>query len=139
MEGGSSLYSPFRIGQKVAYRVNRVGRQLRYKLDRKFDGPYVITKVQSNNVSYEITQCDKTGGVIKANHKQLKSWQDPPRYLQKYYGSVVPCPDNSITSDSDFPILGAFCGTTSSGDEGDLARSSLSSVVPVVEPCRRVY
>lgn len=99
-------FQSFEINQKVALKIQKIGNQLQYKLGNKFDGPYKVTKVQSNGISYEISDGVK---VIKAHHKQLKKWFDPPNYLLEYVrreDSVHPVPhvdssDSSSSSSSD--------------------------------------
>ena len=96
-------FQSFEINQKVVLKIQKIGNQLQYKLGKKFDGPYKITKVQSNGVSYEISD---GVNVIKAHHKQLKKWFDPPDYLLEYVrgeDSVHPVPhaDSSDSSSSE--------------------------------------
>jgi hypothetical protein len=72
-------FEPFSVGQKVALKVNRVGNRLGYKLACKYTGPYVIVKVQSNQVTYEIE--DDVQSIQKVHHRQLKLWHDYPEWL----------------------------------------------------------
>uniref|UniRef100_A0A6A7FN12 RNA-directed DNA polymerase n=1 Tax=Hirondellea gigas TaxID=1518452 RepID=A0A6A7FN12_9CRUS len=82
---GHPNFSPFQINQKVLKKINRTGNQLKDKLSQKFDGPYTVTKVQSNGVSYEIVRVGcPTGKIIKAHHRQLRTWTTIPPYIQKY-------------------------------------------------------
>ena len=82
---GHPAFVPFSVGQKVALKINRIGRQLIHKLDRKYEGLYYVMKVQSNRVSYEVClDGEGRGKVLKVHHKQLKSWSDPPGYLLSY-------------------------------------------------------
>jgi transposase InsO family protein len=46
-----SKFEPFKVDQKVAMKVYRVGNKLDYKLDKKYTGPYRVSKVQSNDVT----------------------------------------------------------------------------------------
>lgn len=87
---GHPQFAPFRRQQKVALKIQKIGNQLKYKLGKKFTGPYYVIKVQSNNVTYEIRDCNSEGNAtIKAHHRQIKAWKDPPAYLQKYVDSFV--------------------------------------------------
>jgi hypothetical protein len=80
---GHPKFAPFSINQKVAYKINKIGNQLKYKLGRKYNGPFKIVKVQSNGVSYEI-KTENSNIIQKVHHKQLKPWKDPPYYLKRY-------------------------------------------------------
>lgn len=71
-------FCSFTVDQKVVLKVMKIGNQLKYKLGQKYTGPYSVVKVQSNGVSYEISD---GSDVIKAHHKQLRLWSDPPDYL----------------------------------------------------------
>ena len=82
-EEGHSRFQSFRLGQKVAYRINKIGNQLKYKLGKKYEGSYRVVKIQVNKVTYEVAHCE-TGEVRKAHHRQLKSWNSPPKYLHRY-------------------------------------------------------
>ena len=79
---GNENFAPFRLNQKVAYKIQRIGNQTVSKLLPKYKGPFRITKVQTNRVTYEIT--DDTGAMIKAHHRQLKLWYDSPAYLNRH-------------------------------------------------------
>ena len=81
---GHPRFAPFSIGQKVAHKIPRIGNRLGDKFKKKYDGPFCITKVQTNEVSYEITSVEDPTKCIKVHHKQLKVWHDPPLYLQPF-------------------------------------------------------
>ena len=78
---GHPKFSPFSVGQKVAYRVPRIGNKVSNKFKEKYEGPFIVTKVQVNTVSYEITSVKSPAKCIKVHHKQIKLWHDPPPYL----------------------------------------------------------
>ena len=63
-------FESFAIGDKVVQKIHKIGNSLQYKLGKKFTGPYEITKIQSNGVSYEIS--DTNGNIFKVHHKQIK-------------------------------------------------------------------
>jgi len=135
---GHPSFAPFRVNQKVVHKINRIGRQLRDKLAQKYDGPYFVVKVQSNDVSYEIRLCDEPNGRIhKVHHKQLKAWNEPPLYLRKYTASVL-CGEQEvervveeIESDSSGLVFGGMLGFVSSSEESD--PSAVFSVIDSVE------
>lgn len=86
---GHPNFSSFRINQKVIKKINKTGHQLKYKLGQKFEGPYIVKKIQSNKVSYAITKENAPHKkLIKAHHKQLRAWNDVPQYLIKYLTSA---------------------------------------------------
>ena len=51
---GHPKFSPFKINQKVLQKVQKIGTQVKDKLSRRYDGPFVVVKVQSNEVTYEL-------------------------------------------------------------------------------------
>ena len=112
-------FESFVVDQKVAMKINRIGNKLEYKLARKFSGPYTVSKVQSNGVTYEIR--DSHGNVFKAHHKQLKPWREIPSYLTdilpRYDGSLPhDDSDSSTTSDSDVMFLPCIFTTDDEND-----------------------
>jgi len=79
---GHPSFAPFKVNQKVVYKRQRIGNRLCYKFEPKYDGPFVITKMQSNGVSYEMRRCDENDKKLyKAHHTQLKKWNDSPKYV----------------------------------------------------------
>jgi len=81
---GHPAFVSFRVGEKVACKIDRAGRQLQNKLKQKFEGPFVVLRVQPNKVTYEIQLCDSPQSKIhKVHHKQIKRWTEPPRYLKE--------------------------------------------------------
>ena len=79
---GHPNFCSFIVGEKVAKLIHRTGNQLKYKLAKKYDGPYVVTKVRSNGVSYEVT--DEEDRKFKVNHKFLRKWYDIPGKYSRY-------------------------------------------------------
>lgn len=92
---GHAKFCSFTVGQKVAHKINRVGNLSRDKLAPKFEGPFLVTKVQSNGVTYEVR--DNRGNIHKVHHRQLKEWNDFPRYLMKYL-ELTGHPKSRLTS-----------------------------------------
>lgn len=86
-------FQSFEIGQKVIQKIPRIGNKLVDKLERKYSGPYTISKVQSNGVSYEIT--DANGNTFKVHHQQLRLWREIPQYLKEF----LPCADSNVTDE----------------------------------------
>ena len=80
---GHPNFSSFKVGQLVLKKVNKIGNRVRYKLEPKFEGPFVVKTVFSNGLSYEILE-ERTGRLIKINHKYLKLWYPVPKYINKY-------------------------------------------------------
>lgn len=86
---GHPNFSPFAIGQKVLKVVERPGNMVSYKLKPKYDGPYVIKKIQSNGVSYGIYDENEPDKIIKTNHRKLRSYKELPSYINKYITDSV--------------------------------------------------
>jgi hypothetical protein len=82
---GHPNFSPFQMNQKVIKKINITNRSLKYKLGQKYQGPFIITKINSNRVSYELVKDEQSNpSVIKAHHKQLRPWKEIPKYISKY-------------------------------------------------------
>ena len=81
---GHPNFLPFKIDQRVIKKIHRVGNQLMDKLLAKFEGPFVVTKVQKNGMSYEITGGSLGNIIVKVNHRHLRVWCDYPHYITRY-------------------------------------------------------
>ena len=130
-------FKSFEVDQKVARKIQKIGNRLQYKLGKKFTGPFKVIKVQGNGVSYEISDGEK---VLKAHHKQLKPWFDPPDYLRDYMRietNVQPelsTGNSEESSDSEFNYacpIDAVMLSESNPDEGDNERTSVSNYTAV--------
>ena len=131
---GHPKFSPFKLNQRVAYKINKIGNQLKYKLGKKYLGPFKIAKVQSNGVTYELQEC-KLGDeapLVKVHHKQIKLWNDPPQYLKEYIGEIdqeVVSRDESLSSSDDSlaPFLGFITDSSDTSDSSSESSSEGSS------------
>jgi hypothetical protein len=130
-------FKSYEVDQKVALKIQKIGNQLQYKLGKKFTGPFKVTKVQSNGVSYEISDGEK---VLKAHHKQLKPWFDPPDYLRDYMRIEIDVQPELHTvsseesDDSEFDYvcpIDAMVLSESNPDDSDNECTSLSNCTAV--------
>ena len=80
---GHPNFCSFRVGEKVSKMIHRTGNQLKYKLAKKYDGPFIVTKVQSNGLSYEVSK-EGDQRIFKVSHKFLRKWHDVPSKYAKY-------------------------------------------------------
>ena len=78
---GHPRFAPFKLQELVMKRDQLVGHLTGNKLAQKYEGPFVVTKVHDNNVTYEITKGDIT---IRAHYSQLKPYVPLPPYLEDY-------------------------------------------------------
>ena len=81
---GHPNFAPFSVGQKVIKKIHKGGHSTAHKFSPRFDGPYIVRKMQSNRISYEIFHEDAPNQVFKAHHTQLRPWREVPYYIQKY-------------------------------------------------------
>lgn len=135
-------FQSFEIGQKVIQKIPRIGNKLVDKLERKYSGPYTISKVQSNGVSYEIT--DANGNTFKVHHQQLRLWREIPQYLKE----LLPRSDSNFTdehkisdsSDSD-SIIFFPCNFSTDDDHNSVTQISQeqSSNVKRVRNKKRIF
>ena len=112
---GHPQFSPFKINQKVLKKVRKIGNQVKDKLSRRYDGPFIVVKVQSNEVTYELKRYNSLNSkLIKAHYKQLKSWKEVPPYLKNYVkfeevhdDTKEQCEDaqsSDLSASEDYPI-----------------------------------
>lgn len=80
---GHPKFQPYSLDQLVLYKVQRSGFLTSNKFSPHFKGPYSITKVNRNNKTYEITDCN-SGEVLRAHHNQLRHYNRPPTYINNH-------------------------------------------------------
>ena len=85
---GNPKFCPFKVGQKVLRKIHRIGNLLIGKLEDKYEGPYVVKKVQSNGLSYEIGDLKNGNKTCKVNHRHLITWHEIPNYTRKFLGTM---------------------------------------------------
>ena len=78
-----SRFQGFERGDKVLKVIERIGRQNVDKVSQMAKGPYVVTEVWSNNVTYVLEGQEEDGKInrIRAHYSQLRRWREPPDYL----------------------------------------------------------
>lgn len=128
-------FRPFVVGDRVALKLNKIGNKLQYKLGQKFRGPFAVIKVQSNEVTYEVSDGNE---IIKAHHKQLKLWNDPPNYLSQRADvsgsddeSVLRVESNNSLSDDssiNFPVLALSSETSDHDTAGSNSDNEINKI-----------
>ena len=73
---GHPHFSSFSLNQLVIRKMNRIGNQLTDKLKQRYEGLYIITKIQANGVTYEITDINNKERIFKTHHKYLRIWHE---------------------------------------------------------------
>ena len=80
---GHPEYSPYAIGQRVMRKINRKGTNLlKNKLSPIYDGPYIVTKVNLNKVTYVIQRMEGQSLSINVHCRQIKAMVSIPKYLE---------------------------------------------------------
>ena len=115
---GSPRYRPFHVGSFVLKKTVLVGNLTTNKLLPRFDGPYQVIKVFSNNVTYQLIDVE-TGKTVKAHHIQLKLWREPPGYLKGHFRRGGD--DVSERSPNPNAPVALIDPTVSDSDESDLS------------------
>ena len=87
---GNPSFGTFRIGQHVLKKTVLVGNETSNKFKQRFQGPYVVIKVNQNGVTYQVKD-STTAAIFRAHHGQLKSYVEVPRYIKRhpYYQQTV--------------------------------------------------
>ena len=83
---GHDKLQPHKVGTKVMKKKVTKGRLNADKMDEKYVGSYVITKININKVTYELQELvpsRNSSDTIRAHHAQLNRWHDPPTYLKQ--------------------------------------------------------
>ena len=81
---GNPNFRSFRVNQKVLKEVNRPGDRSSYKLRPKYDGPYLIRKVQVNGLSYEISKKGNEDVILKCHHRKLRPFHELSASIKKF-------------------------------------------------------
>ena len=77
---GRAGFVSFIRGQKVLKVIEKKGRLTVDKFRPKYEGPFIVSKVHRNGVTYELEGDD--GSILRAHHSQLRQWKDPPNYIK---------------------------------------------------------
>lgn len=103
---GNPSFIPFRVGQKVLRKVVFKGRLLVDKLEERFEGPFIIKKLNENRITYIMTR-EGSQRELKSHHGQLRPFHEPPSYLRQhpYYRQLIRSPDSDDCHQSDSVVV----------------------------------
>ena len=118
---GHPRFVPFAVGQKVLYRRHQPGNLVTNKLEPRYTGPFVVTQVRENKVTYVIRQ-DLQGGKSLTrcvHYRQIKAYHEPPAYLAEHpcflqEAGQTRAAGGSESDSDDFPLF--YCGSASLGE-----------------------
>lgn len=121
---GHPNFKPFIIGQKVIKEIARIGNRTEYKLMPKYEGPFIIKKVQTNGVSYEIIREGEEQKLTKCNHRKLRPFHEIPEAIRRF----LPKDENQSETEeqSSDDCAGPFTNFSTS-DESDVSSDGGSS------------
>ena len=150
---GHPKFSPYKIGHKVLKKINKVGNRVNDKLSPKFEGPFTVVKVQSNEVTYEIERIgDTCNSKIKVHYQQLKQFIEVPEYLKDLVTfeqvKINKSKDDSENESTDYiPFMGGHGNqdlmVTDSEETDQLSLSSITTNrdgrLPTVEKNKSFY
>ena len=80
-KAGHPKFIPFSVGQHVLRKLPRQGHAASSKFKPRYDGPFEVTLVNDNGVTYELVRVG-SADRIRAHHSQLIPWTAPPDYLR---------------------------------------------------------
>ena len=80
---GHPSFGSFKLGQLVLRRVIQRGNCTSNKFLERFEGPYLVTGVHQNQVTYQLEHTE-SGAQARAHHVQLRAFHRPPRYLSTH-------------------------------------------------------
>ena len=122
---GHPNYVPFSVGQNVLMKVEHRGFLTTNKLSANFKGPYKITGVDPNRLTYEVTNLE-TDWVGKTHHSKLRIYRKPPMYLSNNPLYNEMCGVEVADEDVSLPIFEYSFDENNSYSSDD--ESSLTSV-----------
>ena len=73
----------FKVNQLVLMKVQTVGNLTTNKVQPNFSGPYEVTHVNSNGVTYQVEDV-KSGKMVRAHHTKLRPYRQPPEYISSH-------------------------------------------------------
>ena len=79
---GSTKFKPFSLGSLVGFK-DMLRSGVNKKLNPRYDGPYRVIEVHSNQKTYVIELKRDPTKTLRAHHNQLRPWYNAPAYLQK--------------------------------------------------------
>ncbi|KAL7634312.1 UNVERIFIED_CONTAM: hypothetical protein RMT77_014689 [Armadillidium vulgare] len=81
---GTINFQPYKKGQKVAKKVISKGHHVDNKFKIRWEGPFLITKVNENKVTYSIRRInDPNAREEKQHFSHLRKWIEVPNYLKR--------------------------------------------------------
>ena len=75
-------YKPFELGDRVLKKIQTHGNLAINKMKPRYEGPYKVVKVNSNEVSYVLETESEV--MVRAHHTQLKRYIETPMYLAEH-------------------------------------------------------
>ena len=78
---GHPNFEPFKVGERVWKKTKLHGDRATNKFVARYSGPYTVTQVRNNGVTYEVKSADDK--VLKGHHTQLKKVVPLPDYVLK--------------------------------------------------------
>lgn len=128
---GHPSFAPFKEGDLVLKKVQMHGNLTSNKFLPRFDGPYRIVQVMTNNVSYRMIIDGGDARVFRAHHTQLKKLNLPPHYLRVHssYQEEAETDQLPIPSDEESCDLQALVGGSyTTSEESSTDDSSVGSL-----------
>ena len=122
---GNSKYASFQIGQKVLKKIEKLGNRVEDKLRPKYEGPFEITKVNPNKVTYEMMSLNRSDNRVYRTHFiKLRPFNEVPLYLKPYLSCDTPKPVLVSEESSDEEYFLGFSGKNmETGQETSTANS----------------
>lgn len=123
---GNPSFVPFRMGQAVLRKVVFKGRQLVDKFSARFEGPFIVCRVNDNKVTY-VVECPETHRQFRVHHRQLRVYHRVPAYLRDhpYYSQLEAegdppesCASYRSEGSDDVPLAGAYFASSESDFSG---------------------
>ena len=142
---GHPRFSAFKVGERVIRRVPVQNRCTANKFKPKYDGPYFVTRVNSNEVTYLLQLVSDDSVNIRAHYDQLRLWKDTPKYLLNHPYYKILHPDSHLRKNACQPCLHNFklsefayvspCESSVSEVSEDECEKLGAEVVPCVDGC----
>ena len=116
---GHPAFSSFVVGDQVLKKLHLTGNLATNKLKPRYEGPFRVSTVNSNKVSYTLET--PSGTLIRAHHVQLKRFTEVPHYLAQHpaYKEMECCQEELGVENQHHTVMRFFTDDESTDESSD--------------------
>ena len=125
---GNANFTPFSVGNKVLKQIKYIGDLNKYKLMPKYCGPWTVTKIYPNLLTYDLV--NEEGQTMCTHYNFLRLYRDPPKYLidHETYRAYIEedMTEEACATPSPSPKTFQFRFTFPSGESSETGESQMN-------------